>query len=165
MHIIISILAASVLGAYLITSNWAATMIVSLLVAALSSIAFVIGKVTNGKSNGLTSVMLVSAMGLAVVLYGVFMGNYALAQHRTLDISAACEAYKVDKKVYPKELSALVPKYLGEIPWAKYTIMYGQFHYDGSKVFFTTEPGMPMPAYDLAKKEWTSTTVYGDVKK
>ena len=140
-------------------------MAVAFLVSALASLVLIV-ELIRKKGKASSSLFLsVGSACIAAALYGVFMANYAVARHRTLDVAKACEAYKVDKKAYPKELSSLVPKYMVEIPVAKYTIMYGQFHYDGRLLFFANEPGMPMPAYDLAKKEWTSTTVYSDIKK
>jgi len=163
MHIIISILAASLLGSYLLTSNWAATFIAALICSVLSLLVLTVELIRKNGKAGPSLYLAVGSACIGVALYGAFMANYAIARHRTLEIAAACEEYRADTKSYPKELSILVPKYIAAIPWAKYTIMYGQFHYDGFKVFFSNEPGMPMPAYDLAKKEWTSTPVFSNV--
>ena len=164
MLITLGIFAASVLGSYLLTSNWAANMGVACIASALASLVFMVELMRKGGKPGPVLLLATGAMGIALALHVVFTANYTIAQHRALSVANACEAYRADNKAYPRQLSELVPKYMANIPVAKYTLMYGQFHYDGHLVFFTSEPGMPMPAYSLAKKEWTSTRVYRDVK-
>ena len=75
--------------------------------------------------------------------------NMAVAHHRLGIVASAAESYKSKYGKQPESLDVLVPEFIGSLPSAKYTLMFGQFYLADSKIMFMgTMPFMTF-GYDL----------------
>ena len=68
-----------------------------------------------------------------VVTLGLVMENATLqsriAAANATQVIEACERFRHDQDHYPAELDELIPRYLPELPRAKYSLAYGEFSY------------------------------------
>lgn len=84
--------------------------------------------------------------------------NNRLARQRTLYLASACEKYKADHGGYPDRLSDLVPRYIPEVPPAKFTIVASSFIYlsraDRHTIIFTAIPPFGRITYTLEGRSW-----------
>jgi hypothetical protein len=84
--------------------------------------------------------------------------NNKIAFNRATTIISACDQYKIRQGVYPEKLNDLIPKYLDNIPSAKYTFSYNQFRYISSKdrhsLMFISIPPFGRQYYVLEEKKW-----------
>ena len=86
---------------------------------------------------------------------GFDLGNKALARNRAEQVIAACKSFKEKTGAYPATLQALVPEYLGSVPRARYTILWGKFHYADNRLAWVIAPMTVMPSYDLSTEKWS----------
>lgn len=84
--------------------------------------------------------------------------NNKIARGRAERLIAACETYKGKNNVYPKKLSDLVPDFINEVPFAKYTFYSNRFFYISAKnshlLFYMAMPPFGRPTYSFEKREW-----------
>jgi hypothetical protein len=100
------------------------------------------------------------ALGLLAVIL-VFALNYAnnrLARSRADTLVTAIEAFQKAENKYPAKLADLVPKYVAEIPIAKYTLLFNQFSYHSSgdlaSLSYIALPPFGRPTYNFKNKRW-----------
>lgn len=104
--------------------------------------------------------------GAAVVKTLIFIGlfligtafdavNKRTAMSRAEKIITACRAHKDKTGVFPESLQALVPDYLDAVPRAKYTVLWGKFHYGEGRLAWMLVPMTVMPSYDLNAGRWS----------
>lgn len=94
-------------------------------------------------------------VGTFAVGIGLDIANKKIAMSRAETIITACRAYKARTGAYPDTLQALVPGYLKAIPRAKYTVLWGKFHYGEGRLAWTVIPMTVMPSFDLNVGEWS----------
>jgi len=92
---------------------------------------------------------------MTVVALGMDFANKTIARGRAEDIIAACRSYKDKTGAYPETLQALVPEYLKAVPRAKYTVLWGAFHYGEGRLAWMLVPMTVMPSYDLNAGKWS----------
>jgi hypothetical protein len=84
--------------------------------------------------------------------------NNQLAHQRTLSLSMACEKYKAERGDYPDSLYDLVPLYISEVPPAKYSFIFSNFHYVATKDYhvigFYVFPPFGRITYTLENRSW-----------
>ena len=85
----------------------------------------------------------------AGVHFAAVQANMAVAHHRLGIVASAAESYKNKYGKQPESLGVLVPEFVGSLPSAKYTLMFGEFYLADSKIMFMgTTPFMTF-GYDL----------------
>jgi len=91
----------------------------------------------------------------------VFVLNWAnnrIAASRGDVLVAAIKAFHNKYQRYPESLEALVPEFIGSVPWAKYTLVYGHFMYlkfEGSALlYYTALPPSGRPTYNFSRGAW-----------
>jgi hypothetical protein len=94
-------------------------------------------------------------VGLFLVGTGLDVANKKIAMSRAETIIAACRTYKDKTGAYPETLQVLVPQYLPSIPRAKYTVLWGSFHYGEGRLAWMLIPMTVMPSYDLNAGKWS----------
>lgn len=102
------------------------------------------------------------AAGKAVIFFGAFVAglgldiaNKKIAMSRAETIITACRAYKDKTGAYPETLQALVPEYLKSVPRAKYTVLWGKFHYGEGRLAWTATPMTVLPSFNLNAGRWS----------
>jgi hypothetical protein len=153
------IIAGIILAAYGVSGSFVANLIVSAVICILLGLVGVVMYFLKKKEKGLD---LIKKSGVFLVLCFLLMGyvkmNKYVAEARAEKIASACQEYKAKNNVYPGSLKDLVPDFMAKIPSAKYTIMWGGFHYLDNKIIVVHEPFFATPAYDLAEKKWVSVS-------
>lgn len=94
----------------------------------------------------------------AVAIMLTINANNRLARQRALGLVKAVEIYRAVHGRYPLALDALVPRYLAEVPRAKYTLAFGDFVYqredDRALLGYVEVPPYGRPCYDFAARRW-----------
>lgn len=95
---------------------------------------------------------------------GLVLGNAALqsriAGANAQRIIGACEQFRVANGRYPSQLKELEPRYLGSLPRAKYSLVFGEFRYwsfEGKhRLMWVAIPPFGRRIYDFERREWGS---------
>ncbi|MBW2207612.1 MAG: hypothetical protein JRG79_11930 [Deltaproteobacteria bacterium] len=97
----------------------------------------------------------------AFMVVMVFLTNFcnsSLAARRAENLIQAASLYKSKNNQYPKNLEALVPDFIPEIPAAKFTLSYNRFlyHYrEGNPVlFYYVVPPFGRRVYNFQNSQW-----------
>lgn len=103
------------------------------------------------------AIAMLVGLGLLLV-FGLNALNNRLAQSRA-DLSiTAMNSFHSENQGYPQSLEELVPRYIKEVPLAKYTLMFNQFGYARSETDTHLEymdlPPFGRPIYSFQKREW-----------
>lgn len=98
-------------------------------------------------------------LGAVVLVVGLNALNLWIAQRRADEVVAAVKAYRADHGAYPRTLGALVPRYLEEVPRAKYTLTFHKFQYIPSEnsplLMYIGLPPFGRPVYSFARNAWS----------
>jgi len=95
---------------------------------------------------------------------GLVLGNAAL-QSRIAGANAeriigACEQFRDANGRYPGQIEELVPRYLGSVPRAKYSLAFGEFKYwslEGKhRLMWVAIPPFARRIYDFERRKWGS---------
>jgi len=97
-------------------------------------------------------------IAVVVATWSLIIGNAAMAKGKAKRIISACERYAKDHGRYPKKLDDLVPKYIRDIPVARFTIMFSGFEYSENEskhtLCWTVIPPFLRSFYELETKRW-----------
>lgn len=102
------------------------------------------------------------ALGLAAAASVLALNRVQneLARERAEKVVAAVEAFNAAEKRYPDKLEDLVPRYLPEIPVAKYTLPFHTFQYrvysGRQSLIYTTMPPFGRRIYSFKEKRWNN---------
>ena len=97
-----------------------------------------------------------------LVTIGIVSGNAvfqsSLAKKNANVLIKACEQYRRDHGVYPKEIGSLVPQYVRSVPRAKQSLAFGHFFYissnDSHSLMWMETPPFGRPCYNFEKSQW-----------
>jgi len=95
----------------------------------------------------------------AVLVWGINIGQNALAFHKAKNVVAAIEAYHAKYEDYPQSLEVMVPEFLDHVPLAKYNLSFNSFYYRKTKenrpyFFYVIFPPYYRNFYNFEKHEW-----------
>lgn len=94
-----------------------------------------------------------------VLAGGLFAVNLHVGGRNAATIIAAADRYHAEHRQYPQTLQALVPKYLPEVPPAKYAFSASEFRYfardNRYTLMYTTYPPFGRRVYDLTARKWS----------
>ena len=97
----------------------------------------------------------------AVMVFGVFGANYlnnALARSRAEVLVTAARQYEARHHRLPDKLQDLVPDFIPEVPLAKYTLMFNDFHYISREGWhghlWVSIPPFGRPTYRFEENKW-----------
>ncbi|MCW5593544.1 MAG: hypothetical protein KIS74_15690 [Burkholderiales bacterium] len=96
---------------------------------------------------------------LAAVAVWTWIGtNNGIARERAEGVIAAVKAFRADTGRYPASLDELVPRYLPEVPRAKYTLAFHEFTYRSSGndawLYYVALPPFGRPTYAFSSGKW-----------
>ncbi|WP_157648676.1 hypothetical protein [Thiobacillus denitrificans] len=84
--------------------------------------------------------------------------NNRLAQSRAEVLVSAVKSFHSENQRYPQSLEELVPRYIEQVPLAKYTLMFNQFGYiasdNGTYLEYMDMPPFGRPVYSFSRNEW-----------
>jgi len=105
---------------------------------------------------GLTAVAIMIAINV----------NNQLARHRATRLIQAIDVYRAAHGRYPLALDALVPRYIGAIPLAKYTLAFNRFDYrqaeQRARLSYVEVPPFGRPCFDFAERRWRYIVMRGE---
>jgi hypothetical protein len=133
--------------------------------AALLVVVFGLGHIAVGIGRDRSRVLHgLRVIAVYVALCGAVLGtihiNNLIARKRANRIVAALKAYKGKHGHYPKRLADLVPEYIPNVPLAKYTLLFNQFHYyydvddERGSLWYIALPPFGRPIYSLETQTW-----------
>lgn len=106
-------------------------------------------------------------IGISLATFASVYGQAYLAKGRAERVISACEAYRTENGVYPRDLAQLVPAFLPEIPRARVALTADRFDYittldhtgggERTMLMFTTVPPFGHAAYTFETKRWSSS--------
>lgn len=84
--------------------------------------------------------------------------NNKIARNRAEVLVSAVKSFHTENQRYPKSLEELMPKYVEQIPLAKYTLMFNKFGYKTSEndtyLMYTDMPPFGRPIYSFPRGTW-----------
>lgn len=84
--------------------------------------------------------------------------NNQIAQSRADVLVSAVKKFYSENQRYPKSLDDLVPRYVDQIPSAKYTFTFNEFKYenseDGAYLMYVELPPFGRPYFSFSQNEW-----------
>ena len=140
-------------------------LVIALIVAPLSVLRACVALLQRRSQVAWTRLATGALWGAAVAAtLGTVRMHVRGAKARAERIIAACEAYKAANGAYPASLDALVPGHLPSVPRARYTVLFGDFHYqplspgrfEHSSLWFVTVAPFGRSYYVLEQKRWGS---------
>lgn len=97
-------------------------------------------------------------LSAVALVFGLNALNNRLAQSRADFLITAVNLFHSENQVYPQSLEELVPRYIKEVPLAKYTLEFNQFRYTRSEtdtyLYYMDMPPFGRPTYSFQKGEW-----------
>jgi hypothetical protein len=97
-------------------------------------------------------------LSAAVLVFGLNYLNNQIAQSRAVILVSAVKNFYSENKHYPQSLNDLVPRYIEQIPSAKYTLMFNQFGYvnseRGAYLEYTEVPPFGRVSFSFNKDQW-----------
>lgn len=97
-------------------------------------------------------------LSAVVLVFGLNALNNRLAQSRADFLITAVNLFYSENQGYPQSLEQLVPRYIKEVPLAKYTLVFNQFRYARSEtdtyLYYMDLPPFGRPTYSFQKAEW-----------
>ena len=89
----------------------------------------------------------------------IYAANLRVGERNAQIIIAAVDSYHAEHKQYPQTLQALVPKYLPEIPPAKYAFIMPNYWYisrgNMHHLMYTTLPPFGRKVYNFTTRSWS----------
>jgi hypothetical protein len=96
-------------------------------------------------------------IALVLATWATIFVNLKVAESRAKRVISACEAFATDHGgAYPHDLRELVPRYLSDVPDAKYTLLANKFYYfehqNQHTLLYVAIPPFGRRTYDLERK-------------
>lgn len=112
-------------------------------------------KYSNGTHRFIKCLIYFSA---AILVFASNHINNKIAHNRAVELIQVIEKYKQDNGSYPEKLEVLVPKYISNIPKAKFTFYGSDFRYisrpSGTMLFYTDMPPFGRQTYSFDSHKW-----------
>ena len=97
-------------------------------------------------------------LSAVVLVFGLNHLNNQISQNRADILVSAVKNFYSENQHYPQSLNDLVPKYVEQIPSAKYTLMFNEFRYVNSErgvyLEYTELPPFGRPHFSFYEDQW-----------
>jgi len=97
-------------------------------------------------------------LSAVVLVFGLNYLNNQIAQSRADVLVSSVKKFYSENQHYPQSLDDLVPKYVEQIPSAKYTFMFNDFIYVNTErdayLGYTEVPPFGRPYFSFVKGQW-----------
>ncbi len=93
-----------------------------------------------------------------ILVFGLNALNNQIAQSRAVMLVSAVKNFYSENQHYPESLNNLVPRYVAQIPSAKYTLAFNQFRYvnseRGAYLEYTKMPPFGRTSFSFNTDQW-----------